>query len=170
MNVINIYIFAFRFILLGLCEINIYFFIFSTGYQTIIGSNDIKSSSSYFLVRESVTNANGVITYPTITTNIGNAMNAETGIFMAPVAGTYYFSVQVNKDNDNNPLDLYLEVNTRKVAHSYCPTHASSQHCSISATLTLLKGDQVTSTKDGNNLYIGEFTGYLIEESLTLPV
>ena len=63
------------------------------GYQTLIGYNDIKTSSVHFYVqRNQDKNDNGAIPYEITILNEGGGMNAGTGVFTAPVAGIYHFS------------------------------------------------------------------------------
>ncbi len=107
--------------------------------------------------------------YGNTITNTGNAMSASSGYFTAPVDGTYYFAGGAIKDSDNPGSDVDLYRNSQVVAHSYCSTTATSQHCSVVATLILAKGEQVSLRGSSNNNFsYAEFTGYLIEESLSL--
>ena len=46
-------------------------------------------------LRDQSPSKNQVIIFPTVMENIGNAYNPGTGVFQAPVNGTYLFSVQV---------------------------------------------------------------------------
>ena len=58
-------------------------FLFITGFETIIGYNDIKSSAIYFYVQKNriYTVGNVSIPFDIQQLNIGNAMNLNTGVF-----------------------------------------------------------------------------------------
>jgi hypothetical protein len=63
--------------------------------QRWIGYNDVKSVPVYFYVQKG-TNfhlTNTPISFKRVVNNVGNAMKINTGIFTAPVTGTYFFAV-----------------------------------------------------------------------------
>ena len=53
-----------------------------------------------------------VVIFPSVIENIGNAYNAGTGVFQAPVNGTYLFSVQVCTYASGTWGRLYLVVDS----------------------------------------------------------
>jgi hypothetical protein len=63
--------------------------------QRWIGYNDVESVPVYFYVQKG-TNfhlTNTPISFKRVVNNVGNAMKINTGIFTAPVTGTYFFAV-----------------------------------------------------------------------------
>ena len=150
-------------------------FISVTDYETVIGYNDVKTSSggvSFYVQRNTGYNSTRtVIPYQVTRLNIGGAMNAATGIFTAPVNGRYYFSFTALSWTSGINNYVYLRLNGVNIGISW----GLSNHYNlpIVATLQLKKGDTVDtflqqgSIFDSYNHYT-QFSGFLLEEDLVL--
>ena len=68
-----------------------------------------------------------IINYSGTTTNIGNAMNAETGKFTAPIDGHYFFTFEGLCGGDMDISSLYMFINGARVT--------IGQQATVSATL-----------------------------------
>ena len=56
-------------------------------------------------------NEGGVITFDSMTTNLGQAFNSETGVFTAPVDGVYHFSLSSVPRVQEAQSYVFLRVN-----------------------------------------------------------
>ena len=106
------------------------------------------------------------ITYSSTT---GSSMNTGSGTFTAPVSGVYLIIFQANKNQDNKTVYVTLYAADNAVGTALCNHDSYEEHCSISATLYLAAGDQVNVRVTNNWLEYAELTGFLIEESLSIP-
>ena len=110
--------------------------------------------------------------------NTGDAMNLTSGIFTAPVSGTYFFEFSglVKATANGGNLRVSLKWNTELVgsAYGYSPTNGYNAATSLPSTLKLQAGDevslQITAVSSGNlnedaNHYT-HFTGWLLQEEL----
>lgn len=140
--------------------------------KTKISSN--QETGVYFSVRYVVSGSTNPVRFSGTVSNIGGGMNAGTGIFTAPVSGTYFFTVQGNSESlpsrDSDYMDLTIRKNGEVQAFGSCANEYKTRtHCSASVTLILNRGDQVTVVCiDGEKPTRAEFSGYLLEESLAL--
>uniref|UniRef100_UPI0037E82C7D complement C1q tumor necrosis factor-related protein 3-like n=1 Tax=Semicossyphus pulcher TaxID=241346 RepID=UPI0037E82C7D len=105
-------------------------------------------------------------------TNIGNAYNTLTGIFAAPVAGTYYFTL-FHHAGGSHIASLSLIKNNDVIVMTF--DHASAQDSADNGgnavLLELQQGDQVYVRLDANahvwgNDVITTFSGFLLSQSL----
>jgi len=103
-------------------------------------------------------------------------MNTAAGVFTAPVDGIYHFEFSGLKDgSDSTTLYIQLQLNGVLIGHSYAPPMPNYflGLSSISASLRLKTGDQVTLFKESGTLnddagHWTHFTGWLVEEDLVL--
>jgi hypothetical protein len=153
-------------IILVLCE----------GIETNIGLVDVKSSQVIFHVqRRNTFNIGSLLTpiipFENVRLNIGNAMNISTGIFRVPQAGTYYFTFSAVKySNVTTAVSLYL--NNSYVSSSYTTSANDYYSLSLSSTLKLNVGDEISVRLRSGNLYDStsyydtNFNGILLQEDI----
>ena len=150
-------------------------FINFAAFETWIGYNDVKSSPVYFYVSRSTDfSTEGVpIPFELTRLNVGNAMNAKTGIFMAPKPGIYFFSF-----SGIGAFDSYicpqLYLNNNLIASGYGDSRTGKHYSTftVQSTLQLNARDQVSlklnSGSDGdlidNGSHYTHFTGWLLQE------
>ena len=118
-----------------------------------IGSADITTSGNYFVLTD-------------VRHNIGNHYNSSTGIFTAPVAGIYLFTLQCMGNNGGGRAMLGLHKNNSNVAFGSADTEEYND-CSIIVNLQLEANDTVRMYAQTGNWYAGQsdecwFGGYLI--------
>ena len=143
-----------------------------TDIEEMVGYNDVKTSlATYFYVQRKsyYSKSESVIPFDVQLMNIGGGMNLATGIFTAPVAGRYFFTLSGLAQGLETYLHLMLNggiVGTvwgERIGDSY----------SLQSTLDLELNDQVSLFLV--NGIVGDkgpatthFTGMLIEEELEL--
>ena len=150
-------------------------FINFEAFQTWIGYNGVKSSPVYFYVQRSTDfSTEGVpISFELTRLNVGNAMNAATGIFMAPRPGIYFFSFS-GIDSQDGYICPQLYLNDNRIASGYGDTvHYST--FTVQSTLQLNARDQISlklnSVSSGNlnddGSHYNHFTGWLLQEDFS---
>ncbi|XP_029025612.2 cerebellin-1-like [Betta splendens] len=89
-------------------------------------------------------NTNVTLTYNNVIMNIGDGYNSSTGIFVAPVAGVYYFTFSYHAGgHEKTILDMYKN-STLIVRSSDHKSNVVTAHNGGNASfLQLVKGDQV---------------------------
>ena len=83
--------------------------------------------------------ANQDIAFDNAVTNIGNAYNPHHGVFIAPVAGVYVFTVTLRRDGDRTYA--HVMKNNQILAKLDFPLHGDQ--VSQTVILDLNKGDDV---------------------------
>ncbi|XP_035682834.1 complement C1q tumor necrosis factor-related protein 3-like [Branchiostoma floridae] len=113
-----------------------------------------------------------VVKYDVILSNVGGAYNEETGKFVAPVGGVYFFTFTGRIHPTDSKCYLLLMKNGQRMVGLYESSggepHNHSQSSSNSAILYLQPGDQVwVRLSRGHDLYSNSgrfvtFSGFLI--------
>ena len=136
---------------------------------------DVKSSPVHFFVQRNITygRENSVVPFELERLNVGEAMDINTGTFVAPQSGTYFFSFAFMKDEQAKNVTIYIRKNCVNIgaAHTHALPNTKIQS-SLQATLKLKSGDSVDLFQMQNgNIYddashYTHFTGWLIEEDI----
>ena len=142
----------------------------------MIGHVDFKTKPVHFYVqRDSDFKGFGVIPFKLARLNEGGAFNLASGTFRAPSPGIYHFDLSANKYYAATYLGIFLQVNGVNVGLAYTYESVTGSHGAItlSASLRLAAGDNVTLYTDGGELtddikHKTHFTGWLVEEELML--
>ncbi|KAI9563566.1 hypothetical protein GHT06_011030 [Daphnia sinensis] len=162
------------------------------GFQTRIGYQDLKTRPIYFYVQktEPFSTENIPMPFERAMLNNGGAMNLETGIFTAPVTGTYFFSFtglvqfEVTSTGILSELVIRLFRNNQEIARSQInevnavtnPNYLSP--ITLQSTLKLNATDEVWVEIDRgivfgylfdySNTYCTNFNGWLLEEEILI--
>ncbi|XP_034565808.1 complement C1q-like protein 2 [Notolabrus celidotus] len=103
-----------------------------------------------------------------VLSNLGNGYNSETGVFTAPVAGTYYFFMS-HHAGGQHIVSLTLIRNSDAIVQTYdhASTADTADNGSNAAVLQLQQGDLVYVRLDANthvwgNDLVTTFSGFLL--------
>ncbi|EFX82394.1 hypothetical protein DAPPUDRAFT_241345 [Daphnia pulex] len=161
------------------------------GLQKWIGYTDVKSVPVYFYVQKG-TNfnlTNTPIPFERVMNNVGNAMNIDTGIFTAPVTGTYFFAVSgmvvfpfTDAPTTRREIGLALYSNGNEIGLALSDEVGTTEQFGtydMESTLNLKSGDQVwlaikyksadTYVFD-NFQHHNHFTGWLLQQDFVNSV
>uniref|UniRef100_A0A3P9Q9T8 Complement C1q-like protein 2 n=1 Tax=Poecilia reticulata TaxID=8081 RepID=A0A3P9Q9T8_POERE len=110
------------------------------------------------------------LVYTRVMTNLGNAYNQHTGIFVAPVRGMYYFTFFYHAGGEH-PVGLDLMKNNQVVVHSadHMTLNDGADNGGNAAFMELQQGDQVyvqmqPNTHIWGNSYSTTFSGFLLHK------
>lgn len=149
---------------------------FFTGMESPIGNVEVKTKSVYFHVFRNTSFSSDQTTVPfeIERINVGGAMDLKTGIFTAPLPGTYRFQFYGLKNESNVCLGVYLQVNGVNVHYSFSSKISLFVPISLSSFVQLKVGDKV-NVRIGicgelfdNHLHFTHFSGWLVEENFIL--
>ena len=137
----------------------------------MIGFNEVKSASVYFSVLRNSTQENGeerfVLTYDYETLNIGDGMNVSSGIFTAPISGTYFFIYHGVSSNYNTLPWLAIVLNNAQQL-AECFPHRDYL-CTTFSNVKLEAGDRIELIHASGSISNAEFNGWLITEDIFKP-
>jgi len=128
---------------------------------TVIAAPQVPASQRvYFYVQKSQgTTSNSVpLTFDNTVTNIGNAMDAASGVFTAPVAGVYFFSFS-GISTPGTDLRVQFLLNGALVGTAI--SHTDYSTAAMESTLSLKAGDKITLSTAASGA-----TGALLDTSL----
>ena len=142
--------------------------------------NDVKTSPIYFQVqRNTKTSGWGVLKYELELFNLGGAMNSTTGLFIAPVDGTYFFvftGYVTYSVRGNNSMDVDLMRGVESLARAkYHVSYENGDSATIQSIVQLKTGDQVyvnianidaTYMYDDAPYHYTHFSGGLLQQDL----
>lgn len=155
------------------------------GFQKWIGFADVKSSPTYFYVQKNsdFKQENTPVPFEIERLNVGQAMNLQSGKFVAPRTGKYYFSTS-GRAYFAASSGRYFVIGLFKNGAGIGSAHGDEisdrdyqfENFSIQSTLDLKAGDQIWLqitrmpsggylTDDGN--HFTHFTGWLLEEDIS---
>ncbi|XP_059351520.1 C1q-related factor-like isoform X2 [Daphnia carinata] len=155
------------------------------GFETWIGHVDVKSSPTYFFVRrgEYFNGTRTPILFDIETLNEGAAYDKTTGIFTAPVTGTYFFTLSGSAAfpttyyQSRHFFHIGLFKNEEVMAYAFpdeADVYYQYEAFSLQSTLELVKGDnisiQIVSMSVGVSLVTGlytQFNGFLLKEDVS---
>ncbi|XP_037614185.1 cerebellin-1-like isoform X2 [Sebastes umbrosus] len=115
-------------------------------------------------------NTDTTLIYRTVISNIGNAYSPSTGIFVAPVAGVYYFNIFYCAAG-THPANLNLYINNKPIVAAY-DNKSSSDTADTGGNAVFLQlqpGDQVYVRMLVNSWVWGSdyhttFSGFLVTQ------
>lgn len=151
--------------------------------QTWIGAMDVKTQQVLFSVKRT-TNYNSpksVIPFQKEILNIGNAMNTSSGIFTAPVSGTYYFAFSALKLDAATPNTyIFFQKNGVTLTATYSNNVNGNLEYNTLGTQILLNlkaGDYVNLYLNSGALFDSSavqdsytvFSGWLESQDLAVP-
>lgn len=144
--------------------------------ESSIGNIEVKTKSVHFhILRNTSFSANQtIVPFEIERFNVGGAMDLKSGIFTAPLSGTYYFQFNGLKYGDNPCLGVYLDLNAGHVHYSFIGNASFFLPISFGPSLQLKVGDKVKVRKGNcgalhdNRGQFTHFSGWLVEEDLAL--
>ncbi|KAI4808336.1 hypothetical protein KUCAC02_000400 [Chaenocephalus aceratus] len=115
-------------------------------------------------------NTDITLVYRKVITNIGGAYSPYTGVFIAPVAGVYYFTIFFHAGWDHEAkLMLYKNNDVVVVTYDHASTSDTADNGGNAVFLQLVQGDQVyvrlgVNTHVWGSDYPTTFSGFLVTE------
>ncbi|KAI4904177.1 hypothetical protein NFI96_004554 [Prochilodus magdalenae] len=113
----------------------------------------------------------GIVVYTKVLTNIGGAYNSKTGVFTAPITGTYYFRFTACGGSNGHYSGVGLYRNKERLTHvSEYNNDGYPKHFSGGVTTTLSEGDTVVVRLPSSyRLYEDSYTRNIFSGFLLFP-
>lgn len=141
------------------------------GLQRSVGRVDVQSHPVRFYVQRtsSYSTNNTILPFDVARINEGEAFDLASGVFTAPVPGTYHFSLAGIKDWAKDPLIIALQLNGVNVGYARGTGIEGFFPYGLESTLKLTAGDRINLfIKSGvvfdNVNHFTHFTGWLMQE------
>ena len=142
--------------------------------ETAVGVVDVKSSPVYFHVQrnEPYTLNGTTIPFQIEQLNVGGGMDITSGIFTVPKSGIYFFSFTgIKTPPADRQLDIDLYHNSNRITKAYGTPVTGSFTVTLSSTLSLKSGDQVSLRLNAgelqeNSAHHTNFNGLLLQEEM----
>ncbi|XP_068444319.1 complement C1q tumor necrosis factor-related protein 3-like [Clinocottus analis] len=116
-------------------------------------------------------NTDTTLIFTRVITNIGAAYNPSTGIFVAPIAGIYYFTFSYHVAGGRHPVWITLFKNSEIVVTSkeYKTNHHWADNGGNAVFVQLQRGDHVFLRLHANTYvwgddYLTTFSGFLVNQ------
>ena len=130
------------------------------------------SQISFAVERHSKCNADTIVTYDSKLSDTRNAMNPVSGVFTAPLNGSYVFLFHSTLECTNPSRFLTAMRNGVKEDVFRCesdPQTAIGRSSTLFFSFNLVVGDQVAVNSGNFNLFdFAKFTGFLLPNSMGL--
>lgn len=153
----------------------------NTVSEKVIGNVEVKTKDVHFYVQRKSKLENGWDNMPfeTELVNLGGAMSLTSGVFIAPVPGTYFFAFSAVKYDNPEHLTVSIQVNGKEYGRAHTEILSSGVQIkstvSLAASFFLKAGDKVNmrveyggSMLDDESHHHTHFTGWLVNEELML--
>ena len=139
----------------------------------LIGIQDVKSTLVYFYVQKTspFTAKSSQVPFEVVVLNTGAAYDSNSGQFIAPTSGIYYFSFSGSPVN--SIVSVSLRLNNEEVATT-TTTVSTVTPITLSATLSLNASDTVALWLESgglagmHNKHVTYFSGFLLQEYLPI--
>ena len=111
-------------------------------------------------------NVNGVISYNNVVENIGSGLRGESGTFICPKSGQYFFHFSGQTNSNRVYVGVYVNGVRKQQIYNY--DDASASALTYSWFDTLNENDQLQLKVEHQNLYASKerimfFSGYLLK-------
>ena len=108
-----------------------------------------------------------ILQFNHVITNVGNGYFPQTGIFTAPYAGVYCFSISFMSVNGKGHIFVAIDRHGTMLDYAYANGHDDGDQGSAEVTVHLARGEQVWVRQQGGTAVRGGlftvFTGYLVQ-------
>lgn len=145
------------------------------GGPGVPGQAAVTRRSAFTAIKTSIQSggdANDVVTFQQLVTNVGNDFNTSTGKFTCRVPGVYFFMFSLNTDASPSDNEVVIVKNDVVLVGAANDKQSRDDHMSTGTVVSLVAGDQVwlklfnynNQKIDYHRVGYSSFTGYLMYE------